>query len=81
MLWMGKRDKLAELLSHGLVKKLLRWKLATHPNPILFITYFIYGFVLFTDPRYEKAIDRYKLIALILGPVLYLIVPYFNLNG
>jgi peptidoglycan/LPS O-acetylase OafA/YrhL len=52
-----------------------------YPSPILFITYFIYGFILFTDPRYERAIDRYKLIALILGPVLYLIVPYFNLNG
>lgn len=52
-----------------------------YPNPLYFITYFILGFLLIGDVRYEKAIDRHKLIALILGPILYLFFGYFLVVG
>ena len=52
-----------------------------YPNPFYFITYFILGYILVADARFEKAIDRHKTVALILGPVLYLLVPYFDIYG
>jgi len=52
-----------------------------YPNPLYFITYFILGFLLVGDGRYEKAIDRHKVIALILGPILFLFFGYFLLAG
>jgi peptidoglycan/LPS O-acetylase OafA/YrhL len=50
-------------------------------NPVAYILFFIYGFILVADARFGEAIDRHKTIALILGPVLYLVVPYFDLVG
>ncbi len=47
------------------------------PNPLYFITYFILGYILFADARFEKSIDRHKVIALVLGPVLWLFVVYY----
>ncbi len=49
-----------------------------YPSPLYFITCFIYGFILVADSRFEKAIDRHKAVALVLGPVLYLFVAYFQ---
>ena len=51
------------------------------PNPLYFITYFILGYILFTDARFDKAINRHKAVALVLGPVLYLFVAYFGMFG
>ena len=51
------------------------------PNPLYFITYFILGYILVADARFEKSIDRHKAVALVLGPVLYLFVAYFNVYG
>ena len=43
-----------------------------YPNPLYFIIFFVYGFVLMSDPRFEEALDRYKAVALIIGPLLFL---------
>lgn len=47
--------------------------LVYYPNPLYFLTCFIYGYVLAADARFEKAIDRHKTVALILGPVLMVV--------
>ncbi|MFC2030915.1 acyltransferase [Chloroflexota bacterium] len=52
-----------------------------YPSPLYFITYFIIGYILVADSRFEKAIDRHKAIALVLGPVLYMIVAFFEVSG
>jgi glucan biosynthesis protein C len=52
-----------------------------YPSPLYFITYFILGFILVADTRFEKAINRHKAIALVLGPILFLIVAYFEVFG
>jgi peptidoglycan/LPS O-acetylase OafA/YrhL len=52
-----------------------------YPSPLYFIAYFILGYLLVADSRFEKAIDRHKAVALVLGPVLYLFVAYFEVTG
>ena len=52
-----------------------------YPSPLYFITVFIYGFLLVADSRFEVAIDRHKAVALVLGPVLWLFVAYFQVFG
>ena len=52
-----------------------------HHNPLFYLIAFIYGFILMADHRFAEAIDKYKFPALIIGPILYLIVPYFNVVG
>jgi glucan biosynthesis protein C len=59
----------------------MAWLIDFYPNPLYFITYFVLGFVLVADARFEKAIDRHKAVALVLGPVLYLLVAYLNTTG
>jgi glucan biosynthesis protein C len=44
-----------------------------YPNPIYFLTFFVYGYLLVADPRFEKTIDRHKGIALVLGVGLYVV--------
>jgi len=56
-------------------------RLMSYPNPLYFLIIFVFGYILFSDARLGEAIDKHKLVALILGPVLYLAVPYFDLNG
>jgi peptidoglycan/LPS O-acetylase OafA/YrhL len=50
-------------------------------NPLFYILLFIYGFILMADPRFGEAIDRHKAVALVLGPVVYLVPTYFNIWG
>lgn len=50
-------------------------------NPLRYIIVFIYGYLLMADPRFEKAIDRHKVAALILGPVVHVVVAYFDATG
>ncbi len=38
-----------------------------YPNPLYFFIFFIYGYFILTDPRFEEAIDRHKGIALVFG--------------
>ena len=52
-----------------------------YPSPLYFIAYFILGYILVSDSRFEKAINRHKAIALVLGPILYLFVTYFERVG
>jgi peptidoglycan/LPS O-acetylase OafA/YrhL len=52
-----------------------------YPSPLYFIAYFILGYILVSDSRFEKAINRHKAIALVLGPVLFLFVAYFQVAG
>ena len=52
-----------------------------YPSPLYFIACFIYGFILFADPRFEKAIDQHKLVALVLGPVLFFVAAYWLVYG
>ena len=42
-----------------------------YPNPVYFLIYFLYGYILIADERFAQAIDRHKLVALILGVVIY----------
>jgi peptidoglycan/LPS O-acetylase OafA/YrhL len=44
-----------------------------YPNPVYFITFFIYGYIMMADARFEEAIVRHKTIALILGLVLFVV--------
>jgi peptidoglycan/LPS O-acetylase OafA/YrhL len=44
-----------------------------YPNPIYFLTFFVYGYLLVADPRFQKAIDRHKVVALVLGVGLYVV--------
>ena len=52
-----------------------------YPSPLYFIAYFILGYILVADLRFEKAIDRHKSVALVLGPVLFLFAAYFQVAG
>ena len=52
-----------------------------YPSPLYFIAYFILGYILVADSRFDKAIDRHKAVALVLGPILYLFVTYFEMFG
>ena len=52
-----------------------------YPSPLYFISYFILGYLLVADARFGKAIDRHKAVALVLGPILYLFVAYFQVAG
>ena len=38
-----------------------------YPNPLYFLIFFIYGYLILADNRFEEAIDRHKGIALFLG--------------
>ena len=44
-----------------------------YPNPAYFLIYFIYGYILMVDERFGQAIDRHKLVALILGVAIYVV--------
>jgi glucan biosynthesis protein C len=50
-------------------------------NPLRYIIVFIYGYILMADARFEEAIDRHKVVALILGPGVHLVVAYFDATG
>ena len=52
-----------------------------HPNPLLYLLFFVYGYLLFADARFGEAIDRHKGVALILGPVLYVVAAYFDITS
>jgi peptidoglycan/LPS O-acetylase OafA/YrhL len=57
---------------------LTEWLIDLTSNLILFIffyfIFFIYGYILIADERFDEPIDRYKRVALILGPVLYIVL-------
>ena len=42
-----------------------------YPNPLYYITYFLLGYILVADARFERTIDRHKLVALIVGVGLF----------
>jgi len=48
---------------------------------IFYLTFFIFGYILMTDPRYEESIDRVKGAALLFGPLLFLIVRGIEATG
>jgi peptidoglycan/LPS O-acetylase OafA/YrhL len=50
-------------------------------NPVWLGIPFLLGYVMMSDARFEQAIDRHKLAALILGPLAALAVTYFDVNG
>jgi glucan biosynthesis protein C len=50
-------------------------------NPALYIAFFLLGYVMVADARFEKAIDRHKLFALVLGPLACLLVTYFEVTA
>lgn len=43
-------------------------------NPLFYITFFIAGFLLMSDPRFMETIDRQRIILLILGPVIFAVI-------
>jgi glucans biosynthesis protein C len=50
-------------------------------NPLFLGITFVLGYLMVADVRFEQAIDRHKLPALILGPVACIGVAYVNLHG
>lgn len=50
-------------------------------NPLRYIIVFIYGYLLVADARFDDAIDRHKVVALLLGPGVHLVVAYFEATG
>ena len=44
-----------------------------YPNPIYYLVFFFYGFILVADLRFEESIAKVKGVALILGVVLYIV--------
>jgi peptidoglycan/LPS O-acetylase OafA/YrhL len=54
------------------------WLFVRSANPLypilLLLIFFIYGYVLIADDRFGEALDRHKLVALIVGPVLYFVL-------
>jgi peptidoglycan/LPS O-acetylase OafA/YrhL len=54
------------------------WLFVRSANPLypilLLLIFFIYGYVLIADDRFGEAIDRHKVVALIIGPVLYVVL-------
>lgn len=62
----------------------IEWLLVISPNLLLiiifYLIFYIYGYVMIADERFGMAIDRHKFVALILGPVLYLILGLFRAN-
>lgn len=50
-------------------------------NPVRLAVPFLLGYLLVSDARFEMAVDRHKLAALILGPVACVAVAYFAANG
>jgi glucan biosynthesis protein C len=43
-----------------------------YPNPIYYLVFFFYGYILVADKRFEDAIAKFKGLALILGVALYI---------
>jgi glucan biosynthesis protein C len=43
-----------------------------YPNPIYYLVFFFYGYILVADTRFEDAIAKFKGLALIFGVVLYI---------
>jgi peptidoglycan/LPS O-acetylase OafA/YrhL len=50
-------------------------------NPAFYIAIFLLGYLMVSDARFEAAIDRHKLVALVLGPVVCLLTTWFEING
>jgi glucan biosynthesis protein C len=50
-------------------------------NPLFYILFFIYGYILMADVRFGAAIDKHKTVALLLGPVVLVIMAYLNVVG
>lgn len=50
-------------------------------NPVLYIAVFLLGYLLVSDVRFEQAIDRHRLAALIMGPVACLASAYLYMSG
>jgi len=63
------RSRMIFLLAVPLI--ITKWVLDFNPNPLYFITFFIYGYIMLTDERLEKAIERNKSVALIAGLLIY----------
>lgn len=40
-------------------------------DPFIYIPFFVCGYILMSDPRFEETIDRHRTLALILGPVVF----------
>jgi peptidoglycan/LPS O-acetylase OafA/YrhL len=50
-------------------------------DPLFYILFFVYGFILMADSRFGEAIDRHKAVSLVLGPLVWIVATYFNVWG
>jgi len=55
--------------------------LIDYPNPVYFLIVFLTGYVLLSDPRFGQAIDRHRHVALLLGPIAFLPLAYWETYG
>ena len=53
------------------------WLFQLSSNPlfplVILLVFFVYGYILVADERFGEAIDRHRTVALILGPILYVV--------
>jgi glucan biosynthesis protein C len=54
------------------------WLFQLNPNPlfplVILLIFFAYGYILVADERFAEAIDRHRTVALVLGPILYIVL-------
>jgi glucan biosynthesis protein C len=50
-------------------------------NPLFYILFFIYGYILMADARFGAAIDKHRTTALLLGPVVLVVKAYLDVWG
>jgi glucan biosynthesis protein C len=50
-------------------------------SPFLYLTLFVYGYVLFSDVRFQEALDRHAVSALVLGVVATAPIAYLTAGG
>ncbi len=50
-------------------------------NPVFYLAVFLLGYLVMADARFQQAIDRHRLPALVLGPLALVAVATFNVYG
>ena len=50
-------------------------------NPVFYLAVFLLGYLVMADARFQRAIDRHRLAALVLGPLALIAVATFNVYG
>jgi len=76
--WLASISGLGILILAGALPGFFEWRFVLTQNPIFplleVLIFFIFGFVLMADDRFGEAIDKFRVMWLIVGPILYLVL-------